>query len=251
MITRWFLTAKQKSKGYMTGWGYNGTSSFTKQTALTKGYNTKAEAKAKIDEYINECNNNIQNYKDLLASFIATKTNWVNLSVNEKIEILKHRRNYVENIEYDTDLWNVIYSPSNKTDKFKEVILTKIVWYKDYEQTYNDNINNELNKLKYLNEKIVIRECEIELKFNEHERRKIKWQQRPDDETNGNFCNCCGGAIPSIPQFVIQGGRRYDRGIIICAICMMKLAEEAKKEAGKISPEILEHYEKDRFIRNI
>ena len=90
---------------------------------------------------------------------------------------------------------------------------------------------------------------EIEIKFMDRERREISWSNRGEEETSGDYCNCCGGAVPNIPQLKIRGKHR--EYTVICAICMAKLAEEAKIQAGKVDAEIMEHYQADRFIRSM
>jgi hypothetical protein len=109
----------------------------------------------------------------------------------------------------------------------------------------NNAVKYYESQLDYINTKLLVREVPIEFKFKDGERRSLRWTIRGDHATNSSYCLACGGAIPSIPQLSIQKMGN------ICAICMMKLADEAKIQAGKIDPDILEHYTTDRFLRSM
>jgi len=265
MLSKWFICAKQKSKGYFTGltnssyWSRNypqktdATASFTRQTALAIGYNTKEEAEEALDKIRLGIHNTIEKNTEKLRNLIDLQQLWPSLILDEQFEAVK-KHNIIPMYK-EKNHWGSLYDIRVPLDKpiaeltdVQKAAITGI--------TFDDGIDASKhyiavsnNHLEYIKKNLVIREDTIEIKFLDGERRKVQWTIRKDNDTSRSYCNCCGGAVPSIPQLVIGKGWKYET--IICAICMSKLAEEAKIQAGKIDDEILEQYNTDRFLRSM
>ena len=260
MISKWYIGVNAKSRGYFKGWknGYiNFKSSyrdriitvdpsFTKQTALATGHKTEQEAYKALDVYRKDCIKLIQEGEAQKLSYELGIKTWDTLTLEEKYEYAKDNQlnvTYVSSGGYETNI-NFRYYEFADMD---EVMLTAIENYK-FEgciKIVETKLGFIKLRLDYINEKLQVRECDCEIKFKDSERERIEWVVRGEHDTAYGFCNCCGGAIPEIPQLNI-GWK-----IKICAICMKRLADEADIQAGKIDPEIMEHYQTDRFLRSL
>ena len=262
MISKWFIGTKAKSKGYFKGFSnyyYKrdrtlASPSFTKQSALAKSYDTKQDALDAIGLYELRSVEHLNKFTVELIKYKEYTKSWGKLSFNEKIKFLVANRLSVTyndptrkygnttNLNFAYGNWPVstIYTPEQRTG------IENHNWNKGI-KTATDSISKANNEIAYIKGNLIARQDIIEYKFKETEKRKISWENRSENDTSKYYCNACGGAIPSVPQLVI--GAKWSReGCRICAICMGKLAQEAKIQAEKVSPEILEQYEADRFL---
>lgn len=254
MVTKWFIGVSAKSRGFFTGWNYRKEvkPSFTKQTALADSFNTKDEADAYLKKERDKNKECMDDDLKTLKELKVIKRDWKEMLFDKKVEYCKRFRfaptlNDSKN-SYGYSRRLSYYSKSTFTDIERDAIENNIRW--EYQiKRYEDSIQVFKERIEYIDTKLIVREQEIEIKFKDNERREIKWVQRKDNDTAHSYCNCCGGAIPSIPQLVI--GRRWSNQTFICAICMGKLAQEATIQAGKIPEDILKQYEGDRFLREI
>lgn len=253
MISKWFIGVKAKSKGFYKGWGYSyhgrdnsnvPRASFTKQCALATSYATEQEALDGIEIIREKCRKLIKTNKQRIALYTSYLNDWHNLTHDEKIKIIDENNIIIQSKS------NGFYRRIQKDKAEYDIALDSYDWTAKI-KTPTDTITCEEAKLKYIDEHLIVREVEIEIKFMDREKRKIKWSQRSDNQTASNYCNCCGGAVPGIPQLTIGRGYYGKYPTVICAICMVRLAEEAKIQAGKIPEEIMEHYQADRFIREM
>jgi hypothetical protein len=278
MLTKWFIGVNAKSKGFFQGWndGYGyyrqadletkAKPSFTKQTALATSYDSKKDAKLALDEYRKTCTKEIKKQENKIASIIKATSNWDKQTPQQKLAFCnKH------DLEIAYDAKEKQYYGKN-AGTMQTVRRTLWRGYKPRFTAYGDfqpieqkaikdltldgslelpqsRIKLNKNRLDFINNKLQIREQELEIKFMDKERREIKWLQRGENETAGDYCNCCGGAVPGIAQ--IQIGNGWKDRTVICAICMGKLAQEATIQMEKIPEEVLEHYETDRFVRAV
>jgi hypothetical protein len=267
MLTRYFIGVSAKSKGFFTGFRhryYYGDSkmeeakpSFTKQSALADSFETEADAKAKLKQYRDEAVKERDVLQKKYNDYDKRRFEWSTLSDQKKINFLDANNVRVEyqppNYSYKS--WLTTSSgygggARKSSDMGKEELkaVRDVDWGKQLE-VVQSAIDHYQSKIDFLDNKAVIREQEMEFKFMDKERREVKWTVRGADDTATDYCNCCGGAIPDVPQLVI--GKYWNARCVICAICMGKLAEEAKVQAGKVSEEILEHYQTDRFLRSM
>ncbi|MCP3685947.1 MAG: hypothetical protein GY861_25150 [bacterium] len=259
MISKWFIGVNAKSKGYFKyfggGYGYYANEikakpCFTKQTALAPSCDTEKDALAEIDKLDKTAK------KDLATAITGIKDNarlasgYPTLTFDEKVDILTK---YNMCIQYDDPnyAWGSrsIYfngRQNTRNQTYNELQVKAIEDYVWNGKTNWDNVKLRAeSEIKYIKDKLIVRECDLEFKFMDSEKRSIKWDMRKSDETAGSYCNACGGAVPDVPQLVIYGGKETHR---ICAICMTKLSHEAQIQSKKISPDILEHYNTDRFL---
>jgi len=277
MISKWFIGVNAKSKGFFKGWGYgsycsttssyNNTvacPSFTKQSALAKSFNSEQEALDELEKFRKESQAVLNKEVDRLKKLKSAKASWTTKTVDEKVTFLtaydicpeytvtrKHRA--FGNRAYKSSLYFGYGSKINiqKLTSDELTALDNVDWNKENSKS-KEEVDKHKNRLVYIREKLVVREQDLEIKFMDKERRSIKWEVRGDNATSGSYCNVCGGAVPGIPQLRIGAGSyRHSDGVTICAICMKVLAQEAKIQAGKISDEIMEHYQCDRFIRSV
>jgi hypothetical protein len=266
MITKWFLGVNAKSKGFFNGFGYDYNSryaktiqeldaleapvvspSFTKQSALAS-YNYDSEdgaikgKKALRDEFTKE----IKRYNDAAASLESHRDNWDTKSDVDKSSIIS---NFNLNLRGNNHYW---YRNKQKFTQEELDAMETVDWEFEIAKKKSECAMPEA-KIKFIDEKLLIREAEIEIKFMEGERRSIQWVNREANDTSGNYCCGCGGAVPDVPLLIIGKSKkqRYRDDLHICAICMSKLADEAKIQAAKVSQEILEHYQTDRFLRSM
>lgn len=274
MISKWFIGVNAKSKGFITGWSEDSyysyrrndnpmnivaKPSFTKQSALATGYDTKAEADAVVAEYIKEAEKGEKQAQAKLDKVNAHKDIWDTLKFDDKIKFCKavepkvsypetrsyNNQSYMQDVYFGNN-----YGGSKKwTQEEKKAITNNIDW--DREVKHNTAyVQLFVNRITFCKEKMLVREQEIEIKFMDRERRKLTWTNREGNDTVGDYCNCCGGAVPNVPQLHIQGNR-YGEYTIICGICMGRLAQESKIQVSKIPAEVLEHYQADRFLRSM
>ena len=263
MISKWFMGVNAPSKGYFkhitSRYDYRSgryimKPTFTKQSALAPSFNTEEEATEAIEKFVKEAQKLIDGSTIRLADIKKTRKVWDTLGDNAKLDFLirtkispeytpKSRQGYgnYKSRLYASNCKNKPLSDDERT------AFNNIEWDKQIEENER-TINNHQGRYEWITTKLLVRECELELKFMENERRTIKWQQRSENNTAGSYCVACGGAVPGIPQLVIGSSPRNDQ-THICAICMGKLAEEAKIQAGKVPDEIMEHYQTDRFLR--
>jgi hypothetical protein len=275
MITKWFLGVSAKSKGFITGWKstgrayYNNCSkaidtrpipSFTKQSALATAYETEADAIAERDKYIKDSKERLVKAQARLTLLKEAKSNWSNMSFDDKVDFCIetgvgvpykqqtswNNRIYHTYIKFTSDYKGKIKRSNFNDDEIKAIHIgphfnSEIECAKSYVKRYK-------NEIDFCNTKMIVREQEIEIKFVDKERRSISWSNRSDTDTCGNYCNCCGGAVPGVPQLRISG-RKYGETTFICGICMAKLADESKMKVQTIPNEIMEHYQTDRFLR--
>jgi len=268
MVTKWFIQDnKRKGFGYYKEYTYcpnpNGRPSFTRQTALAKFFKTKEEANDHLFILAEMARNEIQKATGSLENITEAKKNWQKLSNDDKFAIICKTPLEVKYVVKSTSSWrshdyiaimdthngwdangNPIPRKYDDLDKEEKQAIDNIDWNSITEK-FDKILKYNTVKLKYITENLVAVEHPMEFKFNDKERMKISWSIRDADATNYGYCNGCGGAIPEIPQVNIGG---Y---VKLCAICMNKLAMEAKIQVDKISQEVLDHYETDRFLRNV
>lgn len=252
MISKWFIGVSAKSKGFITSWQHDYSNalntkarpSFTKQSALATSYDTEEEANVEVTKYLKDASDFLTKHKDSVTEIQNAKEIWDTLSDDKRFAFgKKHDLNVrYESGRYTARVW---WNKNNKEEA--NAIKNNVNWNEELKKA-RDYVTLYENRIDFINNKMVVREQEIEIKFMDSERRPIKWTNRNDDQTSNDYCNCCGGAVPSIPQLVVG---RYKQRTVICAICMKALAQEADIQAGKISDDILEHYQADRFIRSI
>jgi hypothetical protein len=270
MLTKWYIGVNAKSKGFFTGFnndkwtynmeGYKGNDpkpSFTAQGALATSYDTKEDALKAVDHYITEDTKAIENMKVQIKLLEDSESRWSSMSLSEQINVcvdthIRPDLNIVGNM-----FQNYLYLyPSKSVSDYKPNEVSSIVAVGTNGQIparlkiCKNDVLGYTNRIQWIKDKIKVREQEIELKFKDSERRSIKWNIRGDNDTAHSYCNCCGGAVPSIPQLNIGSGWGKSR-CLICAICMGKLAEEAKIQLGKVSDDIMDNYTADRFLRDM
>lgn len=275
MITRWFIGVKQKSKGYFNRFSTIGrmrydrasdthivdttpSPSFTKQSALAKSFSTQEDAQEHLDDIRKDITEKTTKLTNTYNNILDIKDKWSGLTFDEQKKflidndiVIKYKRSehahnrYNHAHLYPSQFATIVGAPS--------AAMITIVKNADFTNNIKGGkleIEAHQNALDYLNKNLFVRQDELELKFQNTERRKIKWTERGEHETASNYCNICGGAVPSIPQLIISGGRGCGR-TVICAICMGKLAQEANIQAGKVPDDILSQYEQDRFLRSM
>ena len=270
MLTKWFIRDKtRKAKGYFTefssyrGWntGKNSKPSYTKQTALAPSFNTEEEA----EQFLRKLKGNILSELRMARTKIRNIKNlereWKTLDVEERIAKLANCDITLEyedgsrgwngrpyktrvNLYYGYGTNRTIRAFDELSDKEQEAIRKNA---HDWSSSLKAPEGNKVVAERRLEElkRLVTEECTIEIKFMDKERKKIEWSVRGDNETKYSYCNGCGGAVPGIPQVKIG----YE--VRLCAICMGKLAQEALIQADKIPEEVMEHYETDRFLRQV
>jgi len=275
MISKWFIGVKAKSKGFITGWNdddcysYHRTDntvrtearpSFTKQSALAVGYATKEEGDAIVAEYINVANNKLKEAEKKLELVNTTKDKWSTLSFDQRVDFCKAvepKVSYTSTRTYNKSTFQqTIYFKNRGTRNQKdwseeeiEAINSNIDWKREVKHKTN-YVDLYKNRIDFCQNKMIVREQEIEIKFMDKERRKLSWSNREENDTQGDYCNCCGGAVSGVPQLCISGNRWGER-TIICGICMGRLAQESAIQVSKIPKEILKHYQADRFLRSM
>jgi hypothetical protein len=265
MISRWFIGVSAKSKGFFKGFTrYNGDKpSFTKQSALATSYNSEDDAKAGIDKYIKTETDAIEKHTNLVSTLTERRLDWDNMTDDDKILFLREHDIRPEYNATRTSSWGsgTIYTtrlslyaygkrPGKKArdlDKEELSALDNVKWDDEIYRS-RESLEKHKARLKFLKEKLVVREQDLEFKFLKSERRPIKWDQRSDDDTSNSYCNACGYAVPGITQLVIG---KWKTLTVICSICMGRLADEAKIHADNVSEEIAEHYATDRFLRSM
>lgn len=251
MISKWFIGVKAKSKGHFTGFHpKKSTPSFTQQTALATGYDTKEQALAGLKSRRYGTARDIADAETHLTVLLYAKKNWANLTLDEKIDLLVDNNillGYIGQTFGGQPCKRTLYPRKNLAPDDQKIV---------EEATFDDKIiearlmvDVHTTRLDFVDKHLLVREDTIEIKFSDSARKKIEWTIRDDNDTDRTYCNCCGGAVPSIPQLVI--GHYYKDRIRICAICMINISNEAKIQAGKISDEIMQHHQTDRFLRNV
>lgn len=275
MLTRWYIGVNAKSKGFFTGFrlsdwthvrncDYDGKPplpSFTSQGALAKGYKTEELALLTLNNYIIADEKRIDEYKRDINILETSSRKWANISMNERIRACylsgirpqaKSRHAFGQNEQYElrdiylhdrSDDSTLTKEEQNAINTVSPTNLIKSV------ARLKTHITGYENRIQWVKDKLKVREQEVEFKFKDSERRSIEWSIRGDNDSAHSYCNCCGGAIPNIPQLRIGG--RWNNSCLICAICMGKLAEEAKIQLGKVSDEIMDNYTADRFLRDM
>lgn len=283
MLEKWYIQAKATSKGFFTGWNnisnyisdrmlnhivtdtpveyekdkvYNDITdpkpSFTKHIANAVSYNTKEDAVSVVEMHRKEAHSRLNTYRTnarAIQEMIASGK-WTSLTDDEREEFYANNTLYNQHVSYyfgkrrshpynikDSDIHIV-----KNMELSRELIRKQLL------------IKREEARIEYLDKKIQVVQLDLEFKFMPKERRAIKWKIRSERQTNNEFCAGCGGAVPNIPQLVIgkKEKQRYDRDpVYLCAICVEKLAEEAKRQTGKIPQDLLEHYHQDRFLREL
>jgi len=272
MVSKWFIGVSAKSKGYFKGFdyisdGYYHTNKckletnyqprprFTKQTALARSYPTEQAALRAVKKYRDESTTEITDAKKRIKAIESIRPTWFSLSTLDRYDFCSA---YDMSVGYQSTSkgWNgkaqtymsyLTYYNTTRTKlskEEKEALKNNINWDSEIIKSRN-KVNAHTARLKYIVDKLIVREADLEFKFMDSQRKKIVWVHRKENDTAYGYCNCCGGAIPGIPQLHIG----YDT--VICAICMAKLADEAKTQAGKVPDEVLEHYNTDRFLRSI
>lgn len=284
MLEKWYLQPTATSKGFFYGWNdinlyilkreiydicnTNSTPSkvlrsltkpkpsFRKEIANAESYNTKEEAEAELAKYYDEANKKIEQYKidiDAIQKMISSGT-WPILSDDTRKDFYITHSLDVNGVSFyfGNKRANSIYysdiSESKDLSIIKGLDLNKCLLYKQV------LLEAEEARVKYLDKNIKVVKLDFEFKFMPKERRIIRWTMRGESQTNNQYCAGCGGAIPNIPQLVIgkKEKQHYSKDpVYICAICVEKLAEEAKRQAGKIPQDILDHYHQDRFLREL
>lgn len=239
MITRWFIGVSADSKGCFNGWvRCKSKPSFQSMYLYDRSYDSEEEAELEIKKYEAECFSSIRNLEKQLVKIQDYKKQWNSYSHKKKIEI--HRTEYAlfrdANNYYLLDSWNKDFDKNLDCYDFNKSILST-----------NTSINIEKERLKFLKEKIVIKQKDIDLKFKDSEKRKMEWVT-PDYLP---FCSCCGGSIPNVQYLEIHSKKRYEANIYICSICMKTLADISLKKAKDIPEELNDHYTKTRFINEI
>ena len=263
MISKWFMGVKAQSKGYFkhinSRYDYRKgkhtmNPAFTKQSALAPSFNTKEEALEAIEKFTKEAQKLIDECTIRLADIKETRKVWDTLDYNGKLDFLNRTKispEYTPKARHGYGNYKSRLYASNCKNKplsdDERTAFSNIGWDEEIEKR-GLTLKNHEARHEWITTKLLVRECELELKFMENERRTIKWQQRSENNTAGSYCVACGGAVPGIPQLVIGSSPRNDQ-THICAICMGKLAEEAKIQAGKVPDDIMEHYQTDRFLR--
>jgi len=265
MISKWFMGVKAQSKGYFkhvsSRYDYRTskctmTPAFTKQSALAPSFNTEAEALEAIEVFAKDAQKLIDDSKTRLADIKKTRPLWDTLDDTGRIDFLTRTHispQYTPKAshgygKYKASLFASIYKNNISSLSVDErTAFNNIEWDEEIAKT-EKNIKNHEARYEWITTKLLVRECDLEFKFMDNERRSIKWQQRNDNQTAGSYCVACGGAIPGVAQLVI-GSSCNCIETHICAICMGKLAEEAKIHAERIPEEIMEHYQTDRFLR--
>tara|TARA_R110002126_G_scaffold128271_1_gene270847 strand:- start:43 stop:888 length:846 start_codon:yes stop_codon:yes gene_type:complete len=280
MLTKWYIGVNAKSKGFFKGfnnlgWEYKHNKvactiktrpqpSFTAQSALAVGYESEFEAKKRIEHLITVDKAKVGILKTNIKIMQKAKRNWDSMSLSEKVNICNVTgiRPYTEDIHRRTHLHCKRYInltslggiPSRNSSEDVDVInnISKNGQLANRIEVLESNILGVERRIQWIKDNLKVREVEMEFKFKESARRRITWEGRSDRATNYSFCNCCGGAIPSIPQLRIYCKYSYNRNdCIICAICMGKLAEEAKIQLGKVSDGIMDNYTANRFLRDM
>lgn len=261
MISKWFIGVSAKSKGFFTGWSYpisrynratglneidmKTRPSFTKQTALAKSFPSKEKAEEEIALYLKESMDERTKKENELNELKSMIPLWGSYTDDQ-------RWAYGEKFSFTIRLngGGLMYFNSYYRDSKTDNILRSGVHW-DYEiEKISSYVKLHQDRIDFIKNNLIAREQDLEIKFCDNERKQINWTMRDEDDTCNNYCNCCGGAVPSIPQLIIKG-KRYREYTVICAICMKRLAQEAEIQAGKISDEILSHYETDRFLRSL
>lgn len=270
MISRWFIGVNAKSKGYVTGFNsyYRSNSSktkgvkpsFTKQTALAPSFDSEDDAREHLAEMKANSNESRKIYREKYILTKIYRDGWDKLSFEEKTKALSEQSKSVYYTPVNGQAsyaygrrngqkWLSFHSINHKTWKpdcqGQIDAIENYDWAKECKEL-SSHVAHYRAEVRFVDEKLLVRECDIEFKFNLKERRPIKWEQRTMADTAFHYCNACGGAIPNIPQFVI--GDRWSNKTRICAICMGRLAQEATIQAGKIPDEILDQYVADRFL---
>ena len=263
MYKRWYLRPKVKSKGYWNGgfnydhcsYGSNSkhvTASYTKQKALAVSYETERELRDRLAKELKHCRHNINTQTALYNDITSLK--WAEMSDQERIDFLSEKRisvNYT--VEVDTFGGSRIrnkymyFRKGAKPEDYNPEQLERLrnADFSSHLLKAQDTIARKRKKIEILRSMSIVSE-DYEIKFMDKEKSTFKWEERKSTDTSHSYCSHCGGAVPNIPQLVV-----YRRGVVICAICMMKLAEEAKRMAGKVPDEIMELYERDVFMRNL
>jgi hypothetical protein len=260
MITKWFIHInKNKSRGLVKY--FNGHSSygrgldFTKQTALALSSCTEKDALARIEVWKSELIKTIKEQKKLQADFLTTQKNWLTATDEERIAFC-----YNNGVRINDPKKTGGYNSYNRHIYFSQPSVTsyapdQLQAVKDASigQLSLDKYDKNVDRLKEIQAKVdrlVVCEKDLEIKFMDRERREISWSIRDENDTSNQYCNCCGGAIPGIPQLRIAG-RSWKETCYICSICMSKLSQEAEIQAGKVDQDILDHYNTDRFLRSL
>ena len=276
MITKWFIGVSAVSKGFVTGWNEDEDwrwrssdnppkttpkPSFTKQSALATSYNTKEEADKIVEGYIKEAEKQLKEAQKKLDLVLAHKDIWDTITFDEKVKFCREvlpkvtyqtTRGYNNNV-HDQDVYfgQGYGSTTGKpfSDVEKKAITNNMNWKREIEHK-TAYVQLYKNRIEFCKTKMIVREQEIEIKFMDNERRELKWTNRDESDTSGDYCNCCGGAVPGVPQLHIKG-KRWNEYTIICGICMGKLSQEAQIQVSKIPQELLEHYQTDRFLKSM
>lgn len=267
MITKWFIQDKnRKSLGFYkcfenTLWRKKtniGRPAFTKQTALATFFKSEQDAIDHLETVGKNLQTNIKEINRKLKTIDELKGKWSTLGNQEKINLVAD--NDIQ-IQYkEKSQWGRSY--------IKRFHATKYIYSKTNIKQYDDLNDSEKEAIKspdwdasispieepltmyeaqfkYLTDYLRPFEQTIEFKFKDNERKRIEWRVRDDNETSYDYCNGCGGAIPGIPQV------RIGWETTLCAICMSKLAQEAQIQMGKVPEDVVEHYETDRFLRQV
>jgi len=258
MIQKYYIGVSAQSKGYFKGWKisyFNAGSrvpnelknadvpAFTKQTALATGYDTELEATAAVTIIRDYTVARLSEQTAMVTTFQRLQSEWIGLTDDEKFAAYE---------AYKFPIHGQIYyhrnTPSWKVDVLK---LIRVYDFTEEIRKREHFAACYTKRLKFIDDgKLVVRLVDCEIKFLDSERRTISWVVRGDNATASAYCNCCGGSVPSIPQLVI-GSTWGKYSCIICAICMEKLADEAKLQSTRIPDEIREQYMGDRFLRDM
>ena len=276
MATKWFITVNAKSKGYVTSinhsdkhfYNYNKTfhfitkeqdsdainvrPNFTKQTALAPSFGSEAEAQAHVDGWITAIDAEIKRCNDKLQEFANYMQLWDTATVEEKYEICAENNHFIRTHDPHTSYRYGGYGRVRTKEEIAESIdlqneLFNIDW-DGLKRNWSRGIRIHTAQKELATTKLMLRECECEIKFMDKECRTVKWELRGDNETRNEYCNCCGAAIPSVYQLTI-GGNWGKNSTVICVICINKLQRESEQYYKRIPQDILDQYTQDRFLR--
>jgi len=270
MITRWFLTNKQKSKGFWNGCYNDNTQKpqFTKQTALAKVFKNETDAKDFLDKLITNNKTFVENGKAIIKYVKANKIDkqhrWEVMPFQTKI---KHINKICElNNMKDLNDNGSYYGRSNLLDNKKIVkyYIRSIPCFnwcnndeeknKEASNDWNWNVdieyieremNKSINLIEFLKKEMYVNEAELVFKFNNQNKRKLHWTTTGDTAVNEDFCSACGCSAPNMPQLSIGGGYC---GYKISVCCLAKIVPTIERELEKADQDVIEHYETQTFL---
>jgi len=184
MLSRWFIGVNAKSKGYFTGWSYYGKNnnikgSFTKQTALAESFTTEEKAIERIDLYRKETQKELDKVKSSWKSCQDIAPKWTTITDQERVEFYeKMDNNLRKNLRLS---WRYASKPVIRTrlSRYSQEAIDQLKDINWINVTVKESATEKIEffeaRLDFINNKLLVREVEIELKFKDNERVRIEW----------------------------------------------------------------------------